>query len=137
MHWMILPYKRMLDFQGRSARIEYWMFQLCVLLQLVAVVALIMALAPREDRAMPWASLPVLLLTVLAVVGGLAWLWAGLALTVRRFHDQDRSGWFVLLGAIPYVGGLISLVFMCMPGTVGPNRFGADPRNPHMSDVFA
>ena len=50
-----------------------------------------------------------------------------IAVQVRRFHDQDKSGWFVLLGLIPYVGGLIVLVFMCLPGTPGPNRFGPRP----------
>ena len=77
-----------------------------------------------------------MLLTALSIVALVSWLWAGLLVTIRRFHDQDRSGWFILVGAIPYVGGLITIAFMCVPGTVGPNRFGMDPRNPDMSDVF-
>lgn len=60
-------------------------------------------------------------------------LWLGLivpsiAVQVRRFHDQDKSGWFVLLNLIPYIGGLIVLVFMFLEGTRGPNRFGPDPK---------
>lgn len=51
-----------------------------------------------------------------------------LAVQVRRFHDQDKSGWFVLLNFIPYIGGLIVLVFMFLEGTRGPNRFGPDPK---------
>jgi len=51
-----------------------------------------------------------------------------LAVQVRRFHDQDKSGWFVLLGLIPYIGGLILLVFMLFEGTRGSNRFGEDPK---------
>ena len=47
--------------------------------------------------------------------------------SVGRLH-QDHSGWFVLLSFIPYIGGLIVLVFMCLPGTRGPNRFGPDPK---------
>jgi len=46
------------------------------------------------------------------------------AVTVRRFHDQNRSGWFFLLNLIPYVGGLVVLVFMLLPGTPGDNNFG-------------
>jgi uncharacterized membrane protein YhaH (DUF805 family) len=56
---------------------------------------------------------------------------------VRRFHDQDKSGWFVLLNLIPYIGGIIVLVFMCLEGTRGPNRFGPDPKGQDVGDVFA
>jgi uncharacterized membrane protein YhaH (DUF805 family) len=52
-----------------------------------------------------------------------------LAVTARRFHDQDRTAWLMLLGAIPYAGGIILLVFMCLAGTKGDNRYGADPRH--------
>lgn len=58
----------------------------------------------------------------------LASIVPSIAVQVRRFHDQDKSGWFVLLGFIPYVGGLIVLVFMCLEGTSGPNKFGTDPK---------
>ena len=67
----------------------------------------------------------------------LALLVPSIAVQVRRFHDQDRSGWMVLIGLIPYVGGIIVLVFMCLEGTRGPNRFGPDPKDPTHQDVFA
>jgi len=135
-HWLILPYQRMLDFRGRSCRMEYWMFQLTLLLLAALIFALIIVFAPKSGDPMPWSSPIILLLTALSIVALVSWLWAGLLVTIRRFHDQDRSGWFILVGAIPYVGGLITIAFMCVPGTVGPNRFGMDPRNPNMSDVF-
>lgn len=46
---------------------------------------------------------------------------------LRRFHDQDRSGWMILILLIPYVGVIVVFVFMCLEGTRGPNRFGPDP----------
>jgi uncharacterized membrane protein YhaH (DUF805 family) len=57
----------------------------------------------------------------------------------RRFHDQDLSGWLILLYFIPYVGGLIIMVFMCIRGTDGPNRYGSDPFGDerHLERVFA
>ncbi|MEC7118718.1 MAG: DUF805 domain-containing protein [Pseudomonadota bacterium] len=58
----------------------------------------------------------------------LATLIPTLAVTIRRFHDQDKSGWFILLGLIPAVGGLIVLIFMCLEGTRGQNRFGANTK---------
>jgi uncharacterized membrane protein YhaH (DUF805 family) len=72
-------------------------------------------------------------LMTIAIVLGVLWvlgtLIPGLAVQVRRFHDQDKSGWFVLLGLIPYIGGLIVLIFMLIEGTAGPHRFGPDPKD--------
>ena len=60
-----------------------------------------------------------------------------LAVIVRRLHDQDKSGWFILIQFIPYVGAIVLLVFMCLDGTKGENRFGADPKGENIADVFA
>jgi uncharacterized membrane protein YhaH (DUF805 family) len=72
----------------------------------------------------------------LLVIWGLGSVVPSIAVTVRRFHDQDKSGWFYLLGFIPYIGGIVMIVFMCLDGTRGPNRFGPDPKDPHAADVF-
>lgn len=66
--------------------------------------------------------------SILVLIFALAIFVPALAVQVRRFHDQDKSGWFVLLGLIPLVGGLITLVFMCLEGTRGSNKFGPDPK---------
>jgi uncharacterized membrane protein YhaH (DUF805 family) len=81
--------------------------------------------------AMGGLSLGVLILFTLAI------FIPALAVQVRRFHDQDKSGWFVLLNFLPYVGGIIVLVMMCLEGTRGPNRFGPDPKGGASADVFA
>ena len=47
------------------------------------------------------------------------------AVGIRRLHDTDKSGWFLLISLIPFVGGIILLVFFAMQGTEGPNQFGA------------
>jgi len=51
-----------------------------------------------------------------------------LAVSVRRLHDSGRSGWWVLIGLVPCVGWIILIVFYVLPGTVGNNKFGADPK---------
>ena len=66
-----------------------------------------------------------LLLAVLAALGLAVPL---LAVEVRRFHDQDMSGWFALLNLIPYLGPFVVMVFMLIDGTAGENRFGTDPK---------
>ena len=48
---------------------------------------------------------------------------------VRRLHDTDRSGWWVLISLLPLIGGLILFVFEVLPGTQGENRFGSQPQN--------
>jgi uncharacterized membrane protein YhaH (DUF805 family) len=135
MEWMIMPLKRFAEFSGRSRRKEYWMFVLLQMLILipVAILAILMG-GPVEDPANPLGSTAILI--VLGVYF-LVFFIPGLAVQVRRFHDQDKSGWFILLGFIPYVGSLILLVFMCLEGTRGPNRFGQDPKDPYAEDVFA
>jgi uncharacterized membrane protein YhaH (DUF805 family) len=60
-----------------------------------------------------------LILLVMFVVG-----LSGLSVAVRRLHDTDKSGWMILLSLIPFVGGIIVLVLMLLPGTPGQNRFG-------------
>ncbi len=82
-----------------------------------------------ETGAPPANGLPFLWILLLGIAG-LALFIPSLAVQVRRFHDQNRTGWLVLLGFIPYVGGLIVLAFMCLPGTPGPNRYGPDPKDP-------
>jgi uncharacterized membrane protein YhaH (DUF805 family) len=66
----------------------------------------------------------------------LAVLLPSIAVTVRRLHDTDRSGWWILLGFIPIIGGIILLVFYVLEGTRGPNRFGPDPKAIEQTPAF-
>lgn len=125
MDWMLMPLRRYADFSGRSRRKEYWMFQLLMLLVYMPLGILMgIGAAIGSDNgsgALFYLALVAMLLLMLAV------FIPGLAVQVRRFHDQDKSGWFVLFNLVPYVGGFVVLVFMCLRGTPGPNRFGDDP----------
>ena len=130
MDWALLPLRRYADFSGRSRRKEYWFFFLFVMVASLVLTALSVMLGglaangAGEEAALPFTGMGLLLFGLFF----LAILIPSIAVQVRRFHDQDRSGWFVLLNLIPYLGGLIVLVFMCLEGTRGPNRFGADPK---------
>ena len=80
--------------------------------------------------------------TVLALFGlfVLAILIPTIAVQVRRMHDQDKSGWWVIIAYIPvvnYIGGIVLFVFMCIEGTRGENRYGPDPKGENIADVFA
>jgi uncharacterized membrane protein YhaH (DUF805 family) len=109
-------------FSGRALRPEYWYF---VLFQLILLfVAVGFEMIARGIGSVVY----------LVVVLGLA--LPNIAVTVRRFHDLDRSGWWYFLGLVPLVGGIIILIWFCSPGTVGPNRYGPDPRAAAIPDVF-
>ena len=123
MEWMILPYKRYADFSGRSRRKEYWMFTL-----LLVIVYIVLALVAGGAGAFTDPEAGFGIGGMLMAAFFLASFIPALAVQVRRFHDQGRSGWFVLLNFIPYIGSLAILVFMCLDGTRGPNEYGEDPK---------
>jgi uncharacterized membrane protein YhaH (DUF805 family) len=61
------------------------------------------------------------------LIASLGLLLPGIAVGVRRLHDTERSGWWMLLILIPLVGAIVLIVWFCTRGTIGQNRFGADP----------
>ena len=129
LEWMLLPLKRYADFSGRSRRKEYWMFVLGVFLGAIvlSIVEGILGMSGMVGGVYG----PLTTIFLLAVI------IPSIAVQVRRFHDQDKSGWMVLLAFIPILGGLAVLIFMCLEGTRGSNRFGPDPKDPASAQVFA
>jgi uncharacterized membrane protein YhaH (DUF805 family) len=99
------------NFSGRSSRSEYWFWVLFVLIADVVAIAIDAAIGMQ----------------IVSSLFGLAVLLPGLAVTVRRLHDLDRTGWWIFLGLIPLVGAIILIIWFCSKGTDGLNRFGADP----------
>lgn len=137
MEWMIMPLKRYADFSGRARRKEFWMYQLFVICLYFAVflIAGVLGVATAGPTGEPPAAINFIVgLLFLVVVFGL--LIPSLAVSVRRLHDIDKSGWFLLINFIPF-GGIILLVFWCQEGTRGENRFGPDPKGTGVSDVFS
>ncbi|HKP79621.1 MAG TPA: DUF805 domain-containing protein [Phenylobacterium sp.] len=115
---MFAAYKRFFDFTGRASRSEYWLYVLCFILQ--AVVAVVADAAVfHTDMSSPLGIYgPVYILAVVAN------LIPSLSVGFRRLHDTDRSAWWLLIALIPLIGIIVLLVFYCLPGTPGPNRFG-------------
>ncbi len=122
MSWYIGCLKKYADFTGRARRMEYWMFMLFEWLIATVLFVLSIVLSGGAEDPGPLGML-MLAILVLFYLGTLLPL---LAVTVRRLHDTDKSGWWFLLNFIP-LGGLVVLFFMVSPGTPGDNRFGADP----------
>jgi uncharacterized membrane protein YhaH (DUF805 family) len=65
---------------------------------------------------------------IVALIVAIPLIWVGVATTVKRWHDRNKSGWWILIAFIPIVGWIWSFVEAgCLRGTVGPNNYGADP----------
>ena len=107
-----LVFKQYAQFSGRSRRSEYWWF---VLFNLIITYGLM------------FLGLYVLHITWLGSLYSLAALIPSIAVGVRRMHDVDKSGWFLL---IP----IYNLILAATPGTVGPNEYGPDPKG--AAEVF-
>lgn len=113
--------KNFSDFSSRARRKEYWMFALFYVIVLILIGVLAFGMSTVSE------SLFMVFIGVYALYV-LAMLIPSLAVTVRRLHDIDKSGWFILISLIPFIGGLILLVMTILPGTVGHNSFGPDPK---------
>ncbi|MBG2913418.1 DUF805 domain-containing protein [Proteus cibarius] len=113
------------NFSGRARRKEYWMFTLVNTIIITILYAIVISSIDMNTGEM--SSLGSIVGIILGIYS-LAIIIPSLAVTIRRFHDQDKSGWMFLLAFIPAVGGLIVFVFMCLEGTKGDNRFGPDPK---------
>ncbi|GAA4716281.1 DUF805 domain-containing protein [Isoptericola chiayiensis] len=114
-------------FSGRARRSEYWWWYLFVLLVSIALsilVAVFGGYSIDADTGMPVFEFGSALLIFAA---WLLFVIPNIAVTVRRLHDTDRSGFWWFIGFVPLVGWIILLVLMVLEGTQGPNRFGPDP----------
>jgi uncharacterized membrane protein YhaH (DUF805 family) len=123
------------SFSGRATRSEFWYFILfCVLIELIVGRLIDNWLAPAIFWSSEYGYLP-FGVAFLQLTGGrpitilflLATFVANLSLSIRRLHDLNRSGWFVLLSLIPLVGAVVLLIWFAQQGTAGKNKFGDDP----------
>ena len=157
MEWMFLPLKRYAQFNGRSRRMEYWMW---ILFTVIAafVLGILDFLLGFSNTAAGAGAGSQLRNGLLGNVFSLATFLPSLAVTVRRLHDTNRSGWWMLLPVIPAIVAIVAifmgaasgggsvlivgivagvavlvilvllLVWYCTAGTIGPNAYGDDPK---------
>lgn len=106
--------QRYADFHGRSRRSEFWWFVLFYCLLMVVISFVVGSISETLGSTLMFL------------------LWLGLlvpylAVGVRRLHDTDRTGWWILIGFIPIIGAIVLIFFFVQRGTEGINRFGPDP----------
>ena len=111
-------------FRGRSRRSEYWWIQLFLVLTNLAVAAVDLALMNGDiDRFIANGG---------GGIVGLVWILVtivpALAVLVRRLHDTGKSGWWVLIGFVPFVGTIVLFVFSVLDSDTGDNKYGESPK---------
>ena len=111
-------------FKDRSRRSEYWWIQLFLVLTNLAVAAIDLALMDGDvDRFIANGG---------GGIVGLVWILVtivpALAVLVRRLHDTGKSGWWVLIGFVPFVGTIVLLVFSVLDSDAGDNKYGVSPK---------
>jgi uncharacterized membrane protein YhaH (DUF805 family) len=119
MSWFIAALKKYAVFGGRSRRKEYWYFALFSLIITLVLVIIDSAIGTFNSTSG---------LGLLSGIYSLAILIPSIAVSVRRLHDIDRTGWWVLISFIPFIGTIVLLVFAVLDGTPGNNRYGPNPK---------
>jgi uncharacterized membrane protein YhaH (DUF805 family) len=117
--WYLQALKKYAVFSGRSRRMEYWYFVLFNII--VSIVLGVIDGLLGTSGSYAGAGL-------LSGIYGLAVLIPSLAVTVRRLHDTDRTGWWILIALVPLIGVIVLLVFALLEGTPGNNQYGPNPK---------
>lgn len=108
--------KKYAVFRGRADRAQFWVFILISWI-LTALVTWLTGGRAADGSV-----------SLLAWLVGAFFVLPTLAVTVRRLHDTDRSGWWWWIGIVPFIGQIWLFVLMVLPGTPGPNRYGGHSR---------
>ncbi len=119
MNWYVVPFKKVGDFSGRAQRSEYWYFFLFNLLISTGLTLIDLALGTLD---------PSVGVGLFSGIFSLIILIPSISVGVRRLHDIDFSGWWMLLALVPLVGAIILLTFFALDGHPNTNRFGSNPK---------
>lgn len=121
MNWYLKVLKQYADFKGRARRKEYWMFTLFSTIISIAILFIGKIIDPQSSYQNP---------SILSNIYSIALFLPSLAVAVRRLHDIDKSGWYLLLIFLPLIGWIWLIVLLCKNGDEGTNEYGPDPKNP-------
>jgi uncharacterized membrane protein YhaH (DUF805 family) len=120
MNWYLEVLKKYAVFNGRARRKEYWYFLLFNI-----IVSIVLAVIDDVTGSFS----PEAGMGLLGGIYSLAVLIPSIAVSVRRLHDTERSGWWLLIGLIPLIGAIVLIVFMVQDSKPGQNQYGANPKD--------
>lgn len=125
MDWMLMPLRRYADFSGRSRRMEYWMWIVLQVIIYVAVMVLTMIFGGGAMMMMGDPTSAMAAGGIIMVILGLYFIWElavlipSIAVGVRRLHDTNRSGWWILAPIAPYLVAIVSMMGAATSGSQG------------------
>lgn len=109
-------FKKYVTFVGRAPRSEYWYFYLFYVLALIGSLLMDSMINPQLGE-----------MSLLYLITALVLFLPSLSVAVRRLHDIDRSGWWLLLLLLPLIGAIVMIIWVCKGGTQGENKYGGNP----------
>ncbi|QDV19629.1 Inner membrane protein YhaI [Gimesia panareensis] len=118
MNWYLTVIKKYAEFSGRARRKEYWMFALMNFL-ISILISIVGGLIGKSDG---------LIAVSLSGVYALFILLPSLAVTVRRLHDTNKTGWWILITFVPLIGPIVLLIFMIIDSDPDTNAYGPNPK---------
>ncbi len=113
-------YGKYATFSGRATRSEYWWFAL------FASIVAVLYYALYGYSFIYGSESGYIFVSVIYGIFSLVSILPSLALMVRRLHDIGKSGWWILIGLVPFIGGIVLLIFSLMEST-GDNEYGPNP----------
>jgi uncharacterized membrane protein YhaH (DUF805 family) len=129
-------FRKYVTFSGRASRSEYWWWALFYVLVFIVSGILDSILFPGSTGVQTGEGRVAYSGGAITAIAGLALLLPSLAVTARRLHDTDRSGWWILISLIPLIGAIVLLFFMATKGTLGVNRFGPPPGSAQLAPGY-
>jgi uncharacterized membrane protein YhaH (DUF805 family) len=121
MDWYLKVLRQYADFDGRARRQEYWMYTLFNIL-IIGVLYVLMFMGGADGGAITMIAMGLVAIYSLAV------MIPSVAVAVRRLHDVGKSGWMLLIGLVPILGGIWLLVLYCTDSQPGDNEYGPNPK---------
>ena len=127
MDWYIGGWKKYAQFSGRARRTEYWYFQLFNAIVSIILALPVFVMIPLSVRSPGILNFLVLLMLPFCIFSFAVFI-PSLAIMVRRLHDIGRSGWWYFIAFVPFVGGIVLLIFTFLDSEPGPNLYGPNPK---------
>jgi uncharacterized membrane protein YhaH (DUF805 family) len=129
-------FQNYVKFDGRADRAAYWWWVLFTIIVSTVANVIDRAIGSTIVTTPAAAGVSGTTFGVVATIASLVLFLPSLGLLVRRLHDTDRSGWWVLITVIPIIGWIVLLFFLLQPGSLGPNRYGTPPRDHAIAPAF-
>ena len=119
MNWYLQVLKKYAVFNGRARRKEYWYFFLINI-----IISIILGIIDGVTGSFS----PETGIGLLGGIYSLAVLIPSIAVAVRRLHDTNPSGWWLLISFIPFIGAIVLIVFLASDSKPGENQYGVNPK---------